>query len=240
MTQTAYAQGGEVRRRSGPSGYEHSDGQCRTLRPFSRPLDILLPGYVVVSGLFILAVLFGAFDHRVFLADNLSGLSFETDRFLTLMVWAFILLTLLERLAFYVCAFFVARLTYRAMKNLYTVRSIVPDMSPVGTFLWYGVPFANLVKPSQGMHEIYKGSLYEAGTPAPDGRVSRWWAAWLVSIIASLVAGFSGLPLEIGIASMLVSLVAGIVAALLLRNLVREIAEAQQAMLLGGKASVFD
>jgi hypothetical protein len=240
MSEVTMQASAPVRRRGGPTGYEYGSGVCRPLSGFARPLSVLLVIYVVVCGLFVLATSYWLIDPRMFEAEPLVQGNSPEDERLFLALGIFSLVAIAERLLMFTCAFFVGRFTYRAMKNLYTVRSPVPDMSPIGTVLWYLVPFANLVKPSQGVYEIYAGSFEEAGLPAKTGVVSRWWGVWVVGLISGAISNFSFVSTEVVFGAVMVSVVSGAIAALLLRGIIHDIAEAQEAMIMGGRVSAFD
>lgn len=233
--------GGQVlRRRSGPSGYEYADRLCRPLGGLRKALSVLLPLYVIWKAVMLLVTLFWLADPRMFDAGALETLYAEEEPLLSMVLGIYALTAIGERLLFFICAFFVGRFTYRAMKNLYTARNRWPEMSPLGTVLWYFVPFANLVKPPQGLHEIYKGSLEEAGLAFPDGRISKWWAAWLVSVVAGALSNMSFASSAVVFVSVVIFTVSGALAAWWLRGIVNEIAETQEVMMTGGRASVFD
>lgn len=240
MSESTVQASAPVRRRGGPTGYEYESGICRPLNGFARPLSVLLVIYVVVCGVFVLATSYWLIDPRMFDAEPLVQDNSPENERLFLALGIFSLVAIAERLLMFTCAFFVGRFTYRAMKNLYTVRSPLPDMSPIGTVLWYFVPFANLVKPSQGVHEIYTGSFGEAGLPVKAGVISRWWGAWVVGLISGAVSNFSFASTEVVFAGVMISVVSGAIAALLLRGIIRDIAEAQEAMIVGGRVSAFD
>jgi hypothetical protein len=240
MSESTMQASARVRRRGGPTGYEYESGICRPLRGFQQPLSVLLIIYVVVCGVLVIATSYWLVDPRMFEAEPLVQDNSPENERLFLALGIFSLVAIAERLLMFTCAFFVGRFTYRAMKNLYTVRSPVPDMSPIGTVLWYFVPFANLVKPSQGVHEIYTGSYEEAGLPVKSGMVSRWWGAWVVGLIAGVVSNSRFSSTEVVFGAVMISVVSGAIAALLLRGIIRDIAEAQEAMIMGGRVSAFD
>lgn len=240
MTETTLQPAALSRRRGGPTGYEYENGVCRPLHPFQKPLSVLLVLYVVACALLGLAALYWIVDHRFFDAEALAYADPEGEEALILALGIFSLVALAERLLMFTCAFLVGRFTFRAMKNIYTVRSPVPDMSPIGTVLWYLVPFANFVKPSQGVHEIYQGSFEEAGLPVKNGAVSKWWAAWIISVIAGMVSNFSYASSAVVFGAVIIWVIAAAIAAVLLRGIINEVTEAQEAMIVGGRVSAFD
>lgn len=240
MTESTMQVAAPLRRRGGPTGYEYENGICRPLRAFEQALSVLLVIYVLCCGLLLLATSYWLIDPRIFGTQELVDDGSSDIQRLFLASAVFSLLALAERLLMFICAITVARFTYRAMKNLYTVRSPVPDMSPIGTVLWYFVPFANFVKPSQGVHEIYSGSFEEAGMPVKSGVVSKWWAAWIVSVLASIVSNSSFAASGVVYAGVMISVLSSAIAALLLRGIVQEVAQAQEAMVVGGRVTAFD
>jgi len=89
--------------------------------------------------------------------------------------------------------------TYRAMKNLHIVGEPHAEMKPGWAVGWYFIPFANLVKPFQGMTEIWRGSHHQAGEPEKVASfVGWWWALWLISNVLSNIAVRLGGILEEG------------------------------------------
>ncbi|PKP81178.1 MAG: hypothetical protein CVT79_10945 [Alphaproteobacteria bacterium HGW-Alphaproteobacteria-18] len=240
MTETTLQRAALPRRRGGPTGYEYEDGICRPLRPFQKPLSVLLVVYVASCALFGLTALYWFVDNRFFDAEALAYTDPEGEEALILALGIFSLMAIAERLLMFTCAFLVGRFTFRAMKNIYTVRSPVPDMSPIGTVLWYLVPFANFVKPSQGVYEIYQGSFEEVGLPVKNGVVSKWWAAWIISLVAGMVSNFSYASSAVVFGAVIIWVIAAAIAAFLLRGIINEVAEVQEAMIVGGRVSAFD
>jgi Domain of unknown function (DUF4328) len=226
-------------RLSRKSEYAYPDGQCRRLEGFSKPLSVMLIIYVVLTSAIALISSYGLVDPRLFDEEALTYIDVEEDALLVLLATAFFFLAIAERLLFFACAFLVGRFTFRAIKNLYTVGSIIPDKSPAATIYWYFVPFANFFAPSSGMSEIHRGSLDEAGQENRSNIVKFWWSAWVVGIIASAVANSSVTPLEVLYPSLMVTMLAFALAAFFLRSLVMRITAAQQVLMNTGAANVF-
>ncbi|NCP19948.1 MAG: DUF4328 domain-containing protein [Erythrobacter sp.] len=141
--------------------------------------------------------------------------------------------SLLYTLVFFVSVVFVAMWIYRAHANLRD-RGIELTTSPGWAVGWYFIPIANLFKPFQAMRELWSESHLEDdsyGDPAP-GEITAWWACWIVGNILANVSmrmtGFGdGSNLTVGILLGAASGVLTIAAAILLRNLVRDITAAQ-------------
>ena len=74
---------------------------------------------------------------------------------------------------------------HRAGANLVAAGHDALEFTPASRIWWFAVPFANLVKPYQGMRELYNASRghwpYDLGAPV----VATWWALWLGNGIAS-------------------------------------------------------
>lgn len=200
---------------------------------------MLLIVYAILTGILCLLAAYSIGDPRMFDGEFLENADFDADGALLLLVSGFFLLAIVERVLFFTCVFFVSRFTYRAMRNLYTVGSTVPDVSPSGTIYWYFVPFANFVVPASAMYQLYKGSVEEAGQVHRSGLVSWWWTAWLLSLLASVVSNSQFTPTYVlGPAIASGMLLSGL-AALLLRQLISRITTAQQGIMQSSAAQVF-
>lgn len=67
------------------------------------------------------------------------------------------------------------------------------EFSPASRIWWFAVPFANFVKPFQGMRELWNASHGNSDYTQGSGLVATWWALWLGSRLARLVAnGLAG------------------------------------------------
>lgn len=137
------------------------------------------------------------------------------------------------------CIIMTCRVTYRAMRNLHTIGSKHVSNSPTMSVVYYFIPFANLVMPAQVTSDIYRGTMHATDGIIKNGRVSLWWACWLISNIADRIATRLDFNLAGTIIS-LVSLVFSIVAAYALLSLFRDISHAQEDLKHGGIATVFD
>ena len=136
------------------------------------------------------------------------------------------------------CIIMTCRMTYRTMRNLHSIHSRDVKNSPAMSVGYYFIPFANLVMPPQVTSDIYRGTMNATNRPIKNGRISLWWACWLISSIADRLS----LTLGYGIESTAISLLAIIVsmiAAFTLMRLFGDIAHAQEDMKHGGVADVF-
>lgn len=228
------------RRMAGPSPYSYPDRQCRPLRPFAAPLGVLLIIHAVVCFISAIAASYIFVDPAMFADERMESADPDTDAVYLIFLSAFSLTALAERVLFFICVFFVCRFTFRAMKNLYTVGSMTPEVTPSMSAAWYFVPFAMWVMPSVAMSQIHEGSVEENGRQNQSKLVSYWWGAWLVAQAASVVTNLSFAPADImGYAVFIAMLFLGI-AALLLRVLVLRITQLQDVLMLTGKAATFD
>lgn len=137
---------------------------------------------------------------------------------------------------------FVAMWTFRAMKNLHLAGARQVSMSPGWAVGWHFIPFANLWKPFEGMLQIWRGSMAEAGRPEKvPAHVGWWWATWIASNflanIAMRLSGFleEGPAYDEGLIVSVLSSVVAVVCTLLLLRTAKDITEAQQT---AGRASV--
>ncbi len=239
MTDTNLTTAFPPQRLSRKSEHAYPDGQCRRLEGFAKPLSVLLLIYALVAAGIGMLSAYGLIDARMLDEQAISNVDPDVDPVPLLMASAFFFLAIAERILFFTCAFLVGRFTFRAMKNLYTVGSVIPDKSPAATIYWYFVPFANFFAPSSAMSEIHRGSLEEAGQVNRSEIVKLWWSAWIVSLIASSVTNSTLTPLGVLYPALVVAMLSTALAALFLRTLIQRITRAQQAIMQTGAANVF-
>lgn len=67
---------------------------------------------------------------------------------------------------------------YVAGKNLQDA-DLDLEFTPGSRIWWFAVPFANLVKPYQGMRELWNASHGVANYEENNTLVATWWAVWL-------------------------------------------------------------
>lgn len=149
--------------------------------------------------------------------------------------------------AYLLSVIFVSLWTFRAMKNLHTVKSRVAEMSPGWSVGWYFIPFANLWQPFKGMSQIWHGSHDQNGLNAPSNTaLNWWWALWIISNIVSNVSlrlgglDGSGPSLEASLWLDLGSSVTMVICAVLLISITRRVTTLQTSMEGGAMANVFD
>jgi len=140
----------------------------------------------------------------------------------------------------------VSMWTYRAMKNLHIVHDPNADMKPGWAVGWYFIPFANLVKPFQGMLEIWRGSHHQAGeSEKVPAFVGWWWAFWLGSnILANIAVRLGGWlgegeAYDISLWFFGASSLASIVCGWLLLKVTARVTAMQERMGAGGLSDVF-
>ncbi|MGZ8311441.1 MAG: DUF4328 domain-containing protein [Allosphingosinicella sp.] len=92
-------------------------------------------------------------------------------------------------LAMLACAILVGMWIYRVTANAHCFSDEM-TITPGWSVGWYFVPFANMVKPFQGMKEAWLASHFRVGghgQPAP-GLLGWWWALWLITNILSSIS----------------------------------------------------
>ncbi len=72
------------------------------------------------------------------------------------------------------------RWIYMAGRNLVEAGYQDLEFTPGSRIWWFAVPFANLVKPYQGMRELWNASHGEGDYTTGNGLVGAWWALWLL------------------------------------------------------------
>lgn len=81
---------------------------------------------------------------------------------------------------------------YVAGKNL-VAAELDLEFTPGSRIWWFAVPFANLVKPFQGMRELWNASHGAPHYDENNGLVTGWWAVWLggnlVAYVIDKIAG---------------------------------------------------
>ncbi|HEU0066772.1 MAG TPA: DUF4328 domain-containing protein [Sphingomonas sp.] len=74
---------------------------------------------------------------------------------------------------------------YRAGRTLVIAGFQDLEFSAASRVWWFLVPFANLVKPFQGMRELDNASRGYAPYDQSSGLVNVWWGLWLLNGVAS-------------------------------------------------------
>lgn len=78
-----------------------------------------------------------------------------------------------------------ARWIYVAGRRLVEAGFDGLEFTPASRIWWFAVPFANLVKPFQGMRELHNASVGVWAYDRNDALVSGWWALWLINGVAA-------------------------------------------------------
>lgn len=130
---------------------------------------------------------------------------------------------------FWIVAVIVGRWIYRASANTHaSIRRL--ETSPAWAVGWYFIPFANLWKPFEAMSGIVRANL-PSGTAQPP--MTMWWTLWLTASISGGIAGnivkrASSLEmLMVGNGLTIVSGLAGLGAALCMRQIVQKVTDGQ-------------
>ncbi|MEA3065603.1 MAG: hypothetical protein QOJ27_2055 [Sphingomonadales bacterium] len=144
---------------------------------------------------------------------------------------------ILNLLAFWVSGIIVLRWIHRVNANAQGFAGGM-TVSPGWNVGWFFVPFANLIKPFQGVRETWQvsqGAPNWQDEPVPV-RLRWWWACWLVTnfidnasfrlSLRSETVGDSVAIAGLNMASAIVSVPLG----LLLIRLIRDLAEAQDTL----------
>jgi hypothetical protein len=91
---------------------------------------------------------------------------------------------------------------YRASRNLRPLGALGQRFSPRWAVGWWFVPIMFLVRPYQVMAEIWRGSAPDVARLTPfdwqaetvSALLKWWWALWIVSSIAGIIAAFEESP----------------------------------------------
>jgi hypothetical protein len=131
--------------------------------------------YLAVSSLMTLLTLYGYLSPEAFLEPQallIAGLS-----------------QLASALVMVACIVVVALWIHRVSANAHALSDDM-TISPGWAVGWYFIPFANLVKPYQGMKEAWMASHFRDnwhGEPTPALLV-WWWALWLITNILANIS----------------------------------------------------
>lgn len=114
------------------------------------------------------------------------------------------------------------RWIYVAGDNLVAAGHSDLEFTPGSRIWWFAVPFANLVKPFQGMRELWNASHGDTDYTASSGLVTAWWALWLLQSFLGRLA-MTGAPVAIFVSQAL-----NIGLAIVAIDMIRRIATAQR------------
>ena len=203
-----------------------------------------LTGYMIVE---LFGVAISAFLVWLYLPSTIVPFDLATLETIDLFI---LTITIAQFVLFVVGAVLVARITFRAMRNLYTVGSDIVEMSPGWTVGWYFIPIANWFKPVEGVSQIMHGTRKAIGEkPFVATSIPLWWTFWLLTnllaTIANQIARISGAGIDAttqitafsfdGASSLF-----GILSAWALMRVLKPIVQKQESFKHGGVAHVFD
>jgi Domain of unknown function (DUF4328) len=216
----------------------HAVGQPAPLQDRYRPMRWALIVYAI--GEVALAVA----NSAEYYFRNMVGLDPFLDEGTVGLVFggSFALAGLLQLLGLIASVILVSMWTFRAMKNLHLAGAPEVSMSPGWAVGWHFIPIANLWKPFEGILQIWRGSMAQAGLPIKvPAHVGWWWATWVISnMLANLSLRLSGF-MEEGPAydeGLLVAVVGGVVSVICTVLLLRTTKDITVAQRTGGNASV--
>lgn len=157
-----------------------------------------------VSGLGVLAARFSRLQIALWASLTLVALTFlfeiaelaglftmssDPEVELNLLDWFYALVGLLTLIVAIITIIFWCMWLHRAAKNIVEADVADFEYSPAWAVGWHFIPFANLFKPFEVMRKIWNASAGDASVldfQAPI--VNRWWAAWIISSIASNIS----------------------------------------------------
>ena len=228
---------------TGRSKYAFPDGP-RTLTGLFRWAVFGLTGYMIVE---LLSGFTLAFLIWLYLPSTIVPFDIETLEVIDMFI---IGVGVLQLVLFWACAIIVARITYRAMRNLFTVGNDIAEMSPGWTVGWYFIPFASFFKPVEGMSQIMHGTRKAVGEkPFVPTAIPVWWTGWVLTNILAAVSGQivsrSGEPIDVwtqitAFSFDAASSIFGILSAGALLRVLRPTVRRQELLKHGGVAHVFD
>jgi hypothetical protein len=131
-----------------------------------------------------------------------------------------------------------SRWIYVAGRNLLEAGYQDLEFTPGSRIWWFAVPFANLVKPYQGMRELWNASHGESDYTIGNGLVGAWWALWLGHGFLATILRASA-ETDAGTGSLWLQSAADIAVAIVAILMLRRIAEAQTKLGSGELAEVF-
>ncbi|WP_421792613.1 DUF4328 domain-containing protein [Hyphobacterium sp.] len=146
----------------------------------------MLLGYAVFSALLTLSQIhLHVYILRLFEGDA-SQLSEAEGIFIGLHQGILALLMLLFLL---LCIVGYARFFQRSMHNARQIEPGTNTVAPVGMWLWFAVPIANLWFPFQGVRKVWEILRSNAGEPTSHPPTfALWWIFWILSNLVSNIA----------------------------------------------------
>jgi hypothetical protein len=189
-----------------------------------RPLTLVVSAMVVIDALMVPAILgWGALFPESFaahvapVADAIDGM------------------TILLKFATY---FAFGVWIYRAGNNLLAAGFADLAFTPASRIWWFAVPFANLVKPYQGMLELWNASHGESDYTIGHALVGVWWALWLANGMLALIV-LRGAGPDSGTGPLWLQSAGDVAVAIVGLALIRRIAQAQTNLASGELIEVF-
>lgn len=182
----------------------------------------------------IIATIIGFILLSVGEALELAGVIDVTALELDALATAYVFTSLISIGIFILSVIFVAMWIHRAHANLHESGVEMLNFTPGWAVGWYFIPIMNLFKPFQAMRELWTESRGVADSYASEapGSLGLWWGAWIAgNILGNVSTRMSmmgdGSNLQVGLVLALASSVCTITSAVILRNIIREITEAQ-------------
>lgn len=182
-------------------------------------------------------------DVREYLLDANPGLLSGIDEYVQ---YRAALMAYKAHLVFFLYSvYFVLRWTYRVNQN---ARQLAADktIAPAWAVGWYFIPIAHFWKPFQAMRETWQIATDATNwrSVAVPGLLRMWWIFWVIGSILILASEllpmrFSSLAIfMVGDVLSVAGSVAGIVSALVLIRIIKEITRRQ--MVVNTTSTVFD
>ncbi len=116
---------------------------------------------------------------------------------------------------------------YIAGKNLIDRGYDYLEFSPASRIWWFAVPFANLIKPFQGMRELWNVSRGDPDELRNHPLIVIWWGVWISGGLLNLLITRLQQAEEGGVEALCMTAVVGLVSAALALALLFGISRAQ-------------
>lgn len=213
--------------------HAYPDGKTRPVGGLARWASRALIGVAVMEVVLVLALVIVYFQPSLLPGDDGVARAGFAVQVLMWMSFAYYAIGL--------TAFVLTcRITFRAMKNLYTIASPDARMSPGWTVGWYFIPFANFWLPVMGMSQIWRGSHRALGEVPPSRVLTIWWASWVAGPVPNWLIKLWPTAIEMRVFLLLVGTGLGVAAALALRVILLRLADCQDRYAAGGIGAIFD
>lgn len=113
------------------------------------------------------------------------------------------------------------------------------EFSPASRIWWFFIPFANLVKPYQGVRELYNASRGRVPYDTNSVLLGMWWALWLANSLMGSLMNIAGQRDHIDLTMLAISSAIDIAVALAAILLVRRITAGQARIAEFNLAAIF-